>query len=418
MGLLSSDSHVTLKPSFEVFVQWLRQALDNLYDTHAIQRSPLADLFGQEQMTRLLKGQNLRKVLLQCIQSLGETKLPNSSPDWLAYRILEMRYLDGLPVDEIAIELSISKSQFFRDQARAVNLLADMAWDHYQALANHPAEQISLTEKNLAEAEAKRLSDQSAREMVDLDQLVEDLHSTLERLGQPGFWKAGTAAKQHALLPSANRVMLRQAVLILSGWAASRYPHGELSLETFRRSGSMGLTLRVSGKASEDGAADDRSMEIAGELLAALGGKLTIAEQPGAWQASLEWSNAEPVVLVVDDDADILALFRRYLAGYPWQVLAPTSGAEAPKLIESMRPAVVMLDVMMPQVDGWELLAAIKNNPATRDIPVIVCSVLKSPALALNLGAAAYLPKPVSQQALIEALAHWSQPGYTAAPGS
>jgi CheY-like chemotaxis protein len=77
-----------------------------------------------------------------------------------------------------------------------------------------------------------------------------------------------------------------------------------------------------------------------------------------------------------------------------------------------------MLDVMMPQVDGWELLAAIKSNPATRDIPVIVCSVLKSPALALKLGAAAYLPKPVSQQALIEALARWSQASYTAATGS
>jgi len=214
--------------------------------------------------------------------------------------------------------------------------------------------------------------------------------------------------------------MLRQAVLILSGWAASRYPHGELSLETFRRSGSMGLALRVqvSGEASGDGAADDRSIDIAGELLASLGGKLNIAEQPGAWKASLEWSNAEPVVLVVDDDVDILALFRRYLTGYPWQVLAPANGAEAPKLIETIRPAVVMLDVMMPRVDGWELLAAIKNNPATRDIPVIVCSVLKSPVLALNLGAAAYLPKPVSQQALIEALARWSQPSYTAAPGS
>ena len=405
-------------PTFDVFVQWLRQALDNLYDTHAIQRSPLANLFGQEQMTHLMKGQNLRKVLLQCIQSLGETKLPNSSPDWQAYRILELRYLDGLPGDEIAIELSISKSQFFRDQAQAVNLLADIVWDRYQALSNTRADQTPLTEKNLARAEAKRLSDQSTREVVDLNQLIEDLRSTLEMLGPPGFLKAGVRQGQNVLLPSANRVMLRQAVLILCGWVANRYPRGQLTLETFRRSASIGLALQVSGAANSVPAADDRSIDIAGELLASVGGKLNIAEQPGAWQASLEWSNAEPVVLVVDDDADILALFRRYLTGYPWQVLAPPTGGEAPKLIETIRPAVVMLDVMMPQVDGWELLAAIKSNPATRDIPVIVCSVLKSPALALKLGAAAYLPKPVSQQALIEALARWSQASYTAATGS
>jgi CheY-like chemotaxis protein len=254
--------------------------------------------------------------------------------------------------------------------------------------------------------------------VVDLDQLLEDLRPTLEKLGQPGFLKAGMRAEQTVLLPSANRVMLRQAVLILCGWAAGRFPYGELALETFRRAISMGLDLRVSGEANDDAAPDDRSIDIAGELLASLDGKLVIAEQPGAWQASLEWSNAEPVVLVVDDDVDILALFRRYLTGYPWQVVAPAARAETPKLIESIRPAVVMLDVMMPQVDGWELLAAIKSNPATRDIPVIVCSVLKSPDLALNLGAAAYLPKPVSQQALIEALARWSRPSYTAATDS
>ena len=405
-------------PTFELFVLWLRHAMDNLYDTHAIQRSPLADLFGQDQMTRLLKGQNLRKVLLQCIQSLGETKLPNSSPDWLAYRILELRYLDGLPVDEIAIELSISKSQFFRDQARAVNLLADIVWNRYQLLGKISADQKPFTEKNLAHVEAKRLSDQSTREVVDLDQLVEELRTTLDLLGQPGFLKASVRAGHNVLLPSANRVMLRQVVMILCGWTASRYPCGELTLETFLRPGSMGLVVRVSGDANGDAAPDDRSIDIACQLLASLGGNLNITEQSGTWQASLEWSNAEPVVLVVDDDADILALFRRYLTGYPWQVLAPATGVEVPKLIETIHPAVVMLDVMMPQVDGWELLAAIKSNPATRDIPVIVCSVLKSPALALKLGAAAYLPKPVSQQALIEVLARWSQTSYTAAPGS
>jgi adenylate cyclase len=61
--------------------------------------------------------------------------------------------------------------------------------------------------------------------------------------------------------------------------------------------------------------------------------------------------------------------------------------------------------VMMPERDGWDLLQALRHNPATYDIPVIICSVLRQHELALALGAAAYLSKPISEHSLLQALA-------------
>ena len=84
-------------------------------------------------------------------------------------------------------------------------------------------------------------------------------------------------------------------------------------------------------------------------------------------------------------------------------------------MIADTPPAVIISDVMMPEEDGWEFLASLKQDEQTRDIPFIVCSVLNEPQLAIMMGATAYLPKPVSQQALLNALSPWLQDAPTPA---
>ena len=74
------------------------------------------------------------------------------------------------------------------------------------------------------------------------------------------------------------------------------------------------------------------------------------------------------------------------------------------RLAREVLPAAITLDIMMPNQDGWEILQALKSDPATRSIPVIICSVLEDPELAHSLGAAAYLQKPISQAALLDVL--------------
>ena len=83
------------------------------------------------------------------------------------------------------------------------------------------------------------------------------------------------------------------------------------------------------------------------------------------------------------------------------------NGAEARQHLAELRPAAILLDIMMPEEDGWEILVDLKQRPETRDVPVLLCSVVNEPTLGQSLGAAGYLTKPVSQEALLAALAQW-----------
>ena len=113
---------------------------------------------------------------------------------------------------------------------------------------------------------------------------------------------------------------------------------------------------------------------------------------------------SEKVLLAIEDNEGIVRVFQSYLASYGYLVIGAMAGDEALKLAREVLPAAITLDIMMPNQDGWEILQALKSDPATRSIPVIICSVLEDPELAHSLGAAVYLQKPISQAALLDVL--------------
>jgi CheY-like chemotaxis protein len=73
-------------------------------------------------------------------------------------------------------------------------------------------------------------------------------------------------------------------------------------------------------------------------------------------------------------------------------------------LVAENPPDLILLDVMMPTMDGWQVLRSLKQNPTTEHTPIIICSVLKEPELAISLGARAYLKKPVDRLELLATL--------------
>jgi CheY-like chemotaxis protein len=110
-------------------------------------------------------------------------------------------------------------------------------------------------------------------------------------------------------------------------------------------------------------------------------------------------------VLVIDDNVDTLNLMRRYLSGSRYRFIGVTSPREGQTLAEQTHPAAILLDVMLPEVDGWEVLSQLREHPATRGVPIIVCTILPHDKLAFALGAADFLRKPVSRGELLSALA-------------
>ena len=103
-----------------------------------------------------------------------------------------------------------------------------------------------------------------------------------------------------------------------------------------------------------------------------------------------------PLVLVIDDDATVQDLLRRSLNRDGFRVETASDGATGLARARELRPAIITLDVMMPGMDGWEVLAALKEDPETADIPVIVVSIVDERGLGFSLGAADYLTKPLN----------------------
>jgi signal transduction histidine kinase/DNA-binding response OmpR family regulator len=113
---------------------------------------------------------------------------------------------------------------------------------------------------------------------------------------------------------------------------------------------------------------------------------------------------ATPSVLVVDDDPSARELLTRHLEREGFSVTTADSGTAALEQIKTNKPLAILLDVMMPGMDGWHVLRAIHDNPDTKDIPVIMQTVLNEKNFAYTLGASGYLKKPVRRNDLADAL--------------
>jgi PAS domain S-box-containing protein len=110
-----------------------------------------------------------------------------------------------------------------------------------------------------------------------------------------------------------------------------------------------------------------------------------------------------PKILVVEDDRDLAFLLRRHLESDGYQVLLAGCGEDALWLAREERPQVVILDIMLPDLNGFAVLEALKAHPTTAPIPVVIASVLTEPEKGYALGAVDYLPKPVSREQLLAA---------------
>ncbi|MCL6511170.1 MAG: response regulator, partial [Anaerolineae bacterium] len=151
----------------------------------------------------------------------------------------------------------------------------------------------------------------------------------------------------------------------------------------------------------------ESALALAAQLMHLMGGQ--VVAKPG--EICLTWPVTDAsmkTLLVIDDNPGLIRLFRRYMTGHAWRVVEATSLSEAIAAADEHPPDAIVLDVMLPRQDGWEVLRALKLHERTRHAPVIICSVMHQPELASQLGAAGYLKKPVTQAQLLQALALWT----------
>ncbi len=115
-------------------------------------------------------------------------------------------------------------------------------------------------------------------------------------------------------------------------------------------------------------------------------------------------ASGAPAILVVEDDQGIVGLYRRYLEPHGYRLVGVDQSTEALPQALAQKPVAILLDVIMPNQDGWQVLADLKQNEQTRAVPVIVCTIVSDRERAMAMGAADYLTKPILEADLMQAL--------------
>ncbi|MEN6572037.1 MAG: GAF domain-containing protein [Anaerolineaceae bacterium] len=129
---------------------------------------------------------------------------------------------------------------------------------------------------------------------------------------------------------------------------------------------------------------------------------LPIPEEKRIDQNQLKFG--ENVILSIDDDGEVIELYQRFLEPNGYKVVPLTDPEQAVAKAIELKPFAITLDIMMPQKDGWQLINELKENELTRNIPILVCSILEEEEKGFSMGASDYLVKPFAADDLSNAI--------------
>ena len=307
-------------------------------------------------------------------------------------------------------------------------------------------------------------------ESIDLDSLIDEISATAQPLMKKNSNRLSIERSQHLGSAHQDLTKLRQTLLNLLSNAAKFTHEGTITLHVNRteQAGVEWLSFAVSDTGigiaedkiervfEEFAQADDSTtrdyggtglgLAISQRFCKLLGGDLSVHSElgegstftiripailpgtkpqsssadttPAITETELETlREAGPggTILIIDDDPEACEIIERYLIKDGYSVVTATSGEQGLRLAHEMQPAAITLDVMMPDMDGWSVLRALKADPVLCKIPVIMLTMIDDRTRGYSLGAVDYLTKPVNREHLHKALSRYY---YSAADNS
>jgi len=291
---------------------------------------------------------------------------------------------------------------------------------------------------DLSKIEAGKL--ELSPESVDLTPLIDEVIGTARQLAEQNKNRLVVEAAADLGALTVDPMRLRQILLNLLSNACKFTKQGEVALRVRKVADGrswiefavsdtgIGMSPEQQAKLFEEFSQADAAtaqrfggtglgLSITRKLARMMGGDVTVASEPGKGsvftvrlpggagipaRTFLEVGRRPHVdsVLVIDDDATARELLADQLKAEGFSVVTASGGLEGLKLAKQVRPSVITLDVIMPDLDGWSVLAALRQDSELAEIPVIMVTILDQQRRGVALGAAGYLTKPIDRERL------------------
>jgi CheY-like chemotaxis protein len=390
----------------EEFETHLQHALVHLYDPTYRPAEVLWAVTGYNPQEGV---EVIQAALVRAIEDLKPAPdVPPTARIRRIYEVLSYRYIQELTQEGAAERLGITPRHLRRVQKEAVHVLAQRLWEQSCAQEN----ELQPPEATASDPKSPQWRAQVREELASLQKSApsivanvgEAIRGAVE-LGSALTSTRGVSLEVERVQPNvavaAHPSALRQVLITAIGQLARYMSSGRIMIRAEREEERVKITI------AGHPAAVDRppNSDLIREILAVHRGSVETSIDGDRFSFQVELPSADRItVLVVDDNLDLLHFYRRYTTGTRYHIVHVAQGERVFETIEACTPDIIVLDVMLPDVDGWEVLAYLHEHPATRSIPIIVCSVVRENELALALGAAFYLPKPVRRRQFIQAL--------------
>ena len=400
---------------FEAFREELRYALLHLHDPHYRPPPVLAKAMDCDPAGG--PGPVQSRIIASIAGLEPDPTVPGDSRARRDFDSLHKRFVLGLTQEMTAGQLHMSVRNVQRVQAEATHGLARILWagslvsaapDSIPAIETGPRPQ----ESRAVVSQAPDWRTQTRHELASLQSSAPDAVSVVkeaisgvleleEVLTQRESVYVELGHVQPDLVAALHPSVLRQILITALGRLARYASAGPIAIYAVLEDGKVKITL------TSTLAADRRpsQADLIGDIMVPDGGAVEVAIDGQYVFLSVKVpSGGEIIVLAVDDNPDMVHFYRRATAGTRYRIVHATGGQHIAEAIEATVPNIIVLDIMLPDVDGWQLLMQLHEDTSTRSIPIVVCSVVREKDLALALGAALYLSKPIEPRRFAEAL--------------
>ncbi len=385
---LTNNPHIS-----EEFKNHVVDALENIYDIPHLQSHPLNNYLNEKNPTNETSaiGNPLRKKILAYLETLTPHQASNfNSPQHRLYNVMYLRYVEGLTVQQTANELGISSRQAYRDLQKGKEDIAQLFWDDIQKNKplNSPPENTPTTKTALNPDMA---TINISIQQIELSDFIEQSLSRVAPLIQKGNNHINYTPPQTPIKINTDPAIAQQIFTNIISKSLQKIENESLQLSINQSSSHNTFTISFNN-ALDDQTVLDTTTET---LVTKLGWNIEETSNDNQKNIELTIRSQRGIILVIDDNEGIIDLFKRYLSEYDFKVVGCTDSTDALNKARMLKPTLIFLDVMMPYIDGWEVLQNLQIDKDAQQIPVVICSVFYDPGLAFSLGAAGVISKPV-----------------------